>query len=112
MEMDPLAQKRRETFNPCVGSRFGLEIGPSFSPLYSKAEGFNVQILDHCSADELKEKYYSHENIAKKSLELIEEVDYILESDGKFPDKMQGSKFEYRVANHVIEHSPDLIQFF
>lgn len=112
MNDDPLVSRRREVFSPYIGSRFGLEIGPSYLPLYRKAEGFNIKILDHCTASELKEKYFSHEHIAKHQLELIEEVDYILEQDGKFPKEIHGSEFEFIVANHVIEHSPDLIQFF
>jgi len=34
----------------------GLEIGPSFSPLAAKKDGFNVKILDHATAEELAEK--------------------------------------------------------
>jgi hypothetical protein len=35
----------------------GIEIGPSFSPIAPKAQGFKVKTLDHATADELREKY-------------------------------------------------------
>lgn len=41
----------------------GLEIGPSFNPLVPKAEGYRVEILDHLSAANLREKYKSAPNV-------------------------------------------------
>lgn len=38
----------------------GLEIGPSHNPIAPKKKGFNVHILDHASAAQLREKYQEH----------------------------------------------------
>lgn len=40
---------------------FGLEIGPRHNPVAPKGTGSNVHILDHASADELREKYKDHD---------------------------------------------------
>ena len=50
----------------------GVEIGPSHSPVVSKAQGHNVHVIDHLSRNQLKAKYKDH-NV---SLENIEEVDF------------------------------------
>ena len=51
----------------------GLEIGPSHNPIAPKAKGFNVHILDHASAAELRNKYQGH----GVNLDNIEEVDFV-----------------------------------
>ena len=35
----------------------GVEIGPSFSPIVTKASGADVTVVDHTDADGLREKY-------------------------------------------------------
>lgn len=86
----------------------GLEIGPSFNPLVPKAEGYKVEILDHLSAANLREKYKSAPNV---DLSKIEEVDYI--SDGGSIFKLIGKNqhYDYIIASHVIEHTTDLLGF-
>jgi SAM-dependent methyltransferase len=87
---------------------FGLEIGPSYSPLLPKAEGFNVEVLDHASQEELRKKY---EGFAGVDIDKIEIVDFI--SDGRPMTDVIGmkSRYDYIVASHVIEHTPDLVGF-
>lgn len=51
----------------------GLEIGPSHNPVAPKKNGYNVHILDHASAAELRAKYEGH----GINLDNIEEVDYV-----------------------------------
>jgi SAM-dependent methyltransferase len=85
----------------------GLEIGPSFNPLVSKADGYKVEILDHLSAANLREKYKN----ANVDLSKIEEVDYV--SDGGSILKLIGKAqhYDYIIASHVIEHTTDLLGF-
>lgn len=85
----------------------GLEIGPSFNPLVRKADGFDVRIVDHLSAEGLREKYRD----ADVDLDQIEEVDYV--SDGGPISELVGEKhvFDYCIALHVIEHTVDLAGF-
>lgn len=85
----------------------GLEIGPSFNPLLRKSDGYNVEIVDHLSAADLREKYRD----ANVDLGRIEEVDYI--SDGGTISELVGKPghYDYCIALHVIEHTVDLVGF-
>jgi hypothetical protein len=86
----------------------GLEIGPCHRPIAPKAQGFNVRILDHCSRDGLVEKYRGNPDVDPG---VIEEVDYIW--TGQPYEELMGvhTKFDWIIASHVIEHTPDLIGF-
>jgi predicted SAM-dependent methyltransferase len=85
----------------------GLEIGPSFSPIVSKKNGFNVEILDHANKEELKEKYKNH----SVNIDNIEDVDFVW--SGERLEELTGKNnyYDYIVASHVIEHTPDLVSF-
>lgn len=85
----------------------GLEIAPSFRPIAAKREGYQVDILDHASREELQKKYQSH----AVDTNAIEEVDFI--SRGEPYSQLTGKTKHYRwiIASHVIEHTPDLIGF-
>jgi predicted SAM-dependent methyltransferase len=88
----------------------GLEIGPSHNPLAPKKNGFNVHILDHATADQLKKKYVGHE-IYGVNTENIEEVDFVW--SGEPFEELIGNTgcYDWIIASHVIEHVPDLISF-
>ncbi|MCI0557156.1 MAG: class I SAM-dependent methyltransferase [Nitrososphaera sp.] len=85
---------------------FGLEIGPSYSPLLPKSEGFNVEVLDYTDQLALFEKYRSNPGV---DWQKIEKVDYV--SDGRCMSEIIGEtkRYDYIVASHVIEHVPDMI---
>ena len=85
----------------------GLEIGPSHCPIASKRAGFNIEIIDHLTASELREKYRDH----LVNIDNIEEVDYVWR--GQPLDELIGKQgiYDYIIASHVIEHVPDLISF-
>lgn len=85
----------------------GLEIGPSHNPLAPKKLGYDVKILDHASAEELKKKYMD----CDVKIENIEEVDYIWQGE-RFTDLIGKTEiFDWIIASHVIEHVPDFISF-
>jgi SAM-dependent methyltransferase len=85
----------------------GLEIGPSYHPLAPKKLGYNVRTLDYLSQSDLIEKY------ARLSVPVseIEPVDFIWAGE-PYSELMGGhSLFDWIIASHVIEHTPDLIGF-
>ena len=86
----------------------GLEIGPSHNPIAPKSSGYQVEIVDHLSAEDLREKYKDH----NLQLEKIEDVDYVWSGE-KLSDLVGGlNQYDWIIASHVIEHVPDLISFF
>jgi predicted SAM-dependent methyltransferase len=85
----------------------GLEIGPSYNPIAPKRAGFNVHVLDHASAPELREKYRSHD----VDVEAIEEVDFVWKGEPLDELVGAGAAYDWIVASHVIEHTPDLVAF-
>ena len=85
----------------------GIEIGPSHNPVAPKKNGYKVQILDHLSREDLIEKYRDH----GVNLDNIEEVDFVWHGE-PFPELTGKSKYyDWIIASHVIEHTPDLISF-
>ncbi len=85
----------------------GLEIGPSHNPIAPKKKGFNVHILDHLNAKELRKKYEAHD----VNIENIEEVDFVW--SGETLPELTGARsyYDWIIASHVIEHVPDLVSF-
>jgi hypothetical protein len=86
---------------------FGLEIGPSLNPILPKKAGFDVETLDHATAEELRTKY----QYDPARIDNIEAVDYVWH--GEPLDELIGaeSKYDFIIASHVIEHVPDLVSF-
>jgi glycosyltransferase involved in cell wall biosynthesis/SAM-dependent methyltransferase len=87
-----------------------IEIGPSYSPIAPKAEGWNTSTLDHTTRASLIEKYRGHPGV---DIERIEEVDFIW-TNGSVTDAVSSDlhgTFDAFIASHVIEHTPDLIGF-
>jgi len=99
---------REEKLLWCIDSTgIGLEVGPGYSPLLRKSEGFNVETLDHASAAELREKYSG----MGVDIRQIEEVDYVWK--GEPLDELIGKKghYDFILASHVIEHTTDVVSF-
>ncbi len=85
----------------------GLEIGPSHNPMAPKKAGYNVHVLDHATAAELKVKYTGH----PVNLDNIEEVDFVWR--GEPLSELVGREhcYDWIVASHVIEHVTDFVGF-
>lgn len=85
----------------------GLEIGPSHNPIAPKKKGFNVHILDHASAAELRDKYKGH----GVNLDNIEEVDFVWRGESLQELIGKTGCYDWIIASHVIEHVPDMIAY-
>jgi len=102
------ASRAKKIFHLLDKKGLGLEIGPSHNPIAPKNKGFNVHILDHLNAIDLRSKYRGHGvNIGN-----IEEVDFVW--NGEPIDALIGKTgcYDWIIASHVIEHVPDLISCF
>jgi hypothetical protein len=85
----------------------GLEIGPSFSPIAPKRAGFHVDILDHLDREGLVRKYRQF----GVDVDQIEPVDYVWNGE-PYAELIGKTKYyDWIIASHVIEHTPDLIGF-
>jgi SAM-dependent methyltransferase len=86
-----------------------LEIGPGFSPLLPKAEGFSVETADYTDAGALRMKYRGTPNVDAAR---IEPVDHVLDSGRSLAEAVgRPGSFASVVASHVIEHTPDMLGF-
>jgi hypothetical protein len=85
----------------------GLEIGPSYGPIAPKRAGFHVDILDHLDRDGLMRKYRPF----GVDVDQIEPVDYVWNGE-PYAELIGKTKYyDWIIASHVIEHTPDLIGF-
>lgn len=85
----------------------GVEIGPSHNPIAPKRAGYKVDIIDHTDRAGLLGKYKEH----GVNLDNIEEVDFIWSGE-KYSELTGRSKYyDWVIASHVIEHTPDFISF-
>lgn len=102
----------RDAFFRCLASKrdLGLEIGPSYNPAFPKADGWNIETVDHLSAAGLREKYRGH---AGKDVSRIEEVDFVIEGSGfsGFIPKERHGQYDYIALSHAIEHLCDIVGF-
>jgi len=85
----------------------GLEIGPCHRPAAPKRDGFNVEIVDHLTREQLLEK---HKN-SNLTLDQVEEVDHIWSGQPYSELTGKTKHYDWIIASHVIEHTPDLIGF-
>ena len=85
----------------------GLEIGPSYNPLLPKAEGYRVESVDYADAATLRAKYRD----AGVDVGRIETVDHVVRGGSILAAVGRPAHYDYIVASHVIEHTPDLLGF-
>jgi len=86
----------------------GLEIGPSYNPLLPKAEGFRVETVDYADQATLRAKYARTGNV---DIARIEAVDHVTGGAPMSATIKERGCYDFIVASHVIEHTPDLIGF-
>ena len=87
-----------------------IEIGPSYSPIAPRGDGWNTTTVDHATRADLVEKYTGHPGV---DVSRIEEVDFVWTGgplSDAVPSHLHGT-FDAFIASHVIEHTPDLLGF-
>ncbi|WP_156964641.1 methyltransferase domain-containing protein [Methylocapsa aurea] len=84
-----------------------LEFGAFDNPTFRRELGDHVKYLDFFSGPELREMHKDNQN---RDLDAIVDVDYVVKSN-RFVDQIK-ERFDLLVANHVVEHIPDLIFWF
>lgn len=100
--------RREDKLLSCIDKTSpGLEIGPSYNPIAPRSQGFNVRTIDHCSREDLVKKYANDPSVDTSR---IEDVDYVWTGQ-PYEELVGGAKFGWIIASHVIEHTPDLVQF-
>ncbi len=85
----------------------GIEIGAGLKPIAPKREGFKVEIIDYLNREQLIAKYKDEHT----NLEEIEEVDYVWQGESYADLTGKTKYYDWIIASHVIEHTPDLIDF-
>lgn len=88
----------------------GLEVGPSYNPLVTKASGARIETVDHATQAELVEKYRGF-NLPQESLDRVEPVDYLWHGGSLLDIIPERGAYDYILASHFIEHTVDLIGF-
>ncbi|MGB7271556.1 MAG: adenine phosphoribosyltransferase [Albidovulum sp.] len=92
----------------------GIEIAPFFNPATSKADGYNVLILDISPTDVLQDRALKSEHIPDERVHEIENVDIVgdasrlseLLNDANIPGDIH-----YIISSHNFEHLPNPIKF-
>lgn len=100
-------ERRNKMLKHITKEQIGLEIGPSLRPCAPKKEGYQVEIVDHLSKEELTEKYRAMGLDTSR----IEEVDYIWKGQSYTEVTGKNKYYDYVIASHVIEHVPDFVGF-
>ncbi len=100
---------RREKILPYIDKNgCGIEIGPFFRPVAPKREGYNVTVIDVLSREQMVD-------ICKKDPAKagnIEEVDFIWRGESYAELTGKNKYYDWIIASHLVEHTPDLIGFF
>ncbi|WP_301004059.1 methyltransferase domain-containing protein [Mesorhizobium sp.] len=92
----------------------GVEIGPFFNPIAPKAEGWKTTVIDYQDGEGLRRTARNHpERTIRSKVNTIEDVDIVW--DGRPLDKValkrNAAGYDFVIASHVIEHTPDILGF-
>ena len=85
----------------------GLEIGPGYQPVLKKSSGYNVKTIDFLDKEGLIKKFAA-DNLDTSG---VEDVDYIWCGEPLYELTGHEYQYNYVIASHLIEHTPDFIGF-
>jgi hypothetical protein len=107
---DPAPTRNEILLGPVDRTGRTIEIGPSYNPIAPKIDGWRTWTLDHMTREDLIAKYRGHAGV---DVNRIEEVDFVWNGGpliNAVPVSLYGT-FDTLIASHVIEHTPDLVDF-
>lgn len=86
---------------------FGLEIGPSHSPVFPKFDGYNVETLDYASTEKLREV------LGGRGVDVthVEDVDYVSDGGSILDTVPRRHEYDYVFSSHALEHVVDIIDY-
>jgi SAM-dependent methyltransferase len=105
---------RNRILNTISREQLGIEIGPWFSPIAPKKDGYNCLSLDVYPTEILKRRAASDKNIEEDQRNHIEEVDLIgssAEIASIAEEKGLTGKIDYIISSHNLEHIPNPVKF-
>jgi hypothetical protein len=88
----------------------GLEIGPSYNPLVSKASGARIETVDHTDRETLIAKYTAW-GLPSDKIDAIETVDHIWAGGSLLDVIPERGTYDYIIASHFLEHTVDVVSF-
>ncbi|TRC79841.1 class I SAM-dependent methyltransferase [Mesorhizobium sp. WSM4307] len=96
------------------GSMVGIEIGPFYSPVAPKRHGWKTTVIDFQDGAALRASAGGHPvDAIRKRVGQIEDVDIVWR--GEPLDNLALARnpegYDYFIASHVIEHTPDILSF-
>lgn len=92
-----------------------LEFGPLNRPTVKRSDYPNAYYADIRNSDDIKKLYTGNDYLESTGihvdLDTIVDIDYVIK--GTYKDSFKGvEKFDVIVLSHVIEHVPDVVNFF
>ncbi|HDL85376.1 MAG TPA: methyltransferase domain-containing protein, partial [Candidatus Acetothermia bacterium] len=109
-----LMDRREALVEFACKKRRGIEIGPYFTPLIPKAEGWNVLTLDVFDAAILRKRAKEDPNIPSEAIRCIEEVNLLGSATqmGEFvAERGESGQIDFILSSHNFEHLPNPIKF-
>ena len=109
-----MMDRRSEVLKHVSKEARGIEIGPYFSPLAPKREGYNCLSLDVFDTETVKRRARSDATLPRDRVDLIEPIDLVgsaLLIDELLLAKGETAPLDYVVSSHNFEHLPNPIKF-
>lgn len=91
-----------------------IEFGPLIRPLFKKNEFNNIYYADIRSTEDIIKLYSGNDYMQKTGIKVdtnkIVNIDYVI--NGTYKETFKNKKFNVAYLSHVIEHMPNIIEFF
>lgn len=106
--------RQRELLKHVSKDALGVEIGPYFSPLAPKRDGYDCLSLDVFDTEAVKARARMDPSLSDEKAELIEPIDLVgsaVNIDALLREKGVTGDIDYVVSSHNFEHLPNPIAF-